>query len=100
MGSATGEDPRTNKVAKALPTCASQGLIASPVKQVISDEINPPSKKRAKREVREGKELEDGELTESSEDGAEQEERVGRNIKDMHTEDKSLGQTCVNVATC
>ena len=78
---ATEKDHGTNKVAKALLSCASQDLIASPVKQVVTDEIKPPWKKRAKREV---EDLEEGELTESSEDGGEQgEERDGRNIEDI-----------------
>ncbi|CAL8306367.1 unnamed protein product [Lota lota] len=68
---ATREDRGTNKVAQALPSCARQGLSASPVKQAVTDEIKPPWKKRAKTEVREGVELEEGELTESSEDGVE-----------------------------
>ena len=82
----------------------SQGLVSSPVKRELTDELNPPSKKRAKTDVREGEqqeqqeeeqqeqqeeeqqeqqeeqqeEQEEGELTESSED---EEERMEETVK-------------------
>ena len=53
----------------------SQGLVSSPVKRELTDELNPPSKKRAKTDVREGEQQEQQEEEQQEQQEKQQEQQ-------------------------
>lgn len=65
----------------APPPPAAQGSCVWTEAREPSPETEPPKEKRAKREMDEKEELEDGELTDSSDDGeGEEPERDGKGV--------------------